>query len=335
MPKIFQTVVKRLQQIVGSASGLIASQPKVGIALSADEQTILAVQQQAGVELSADEQNIIAAPLDAGIAVDVQGAQLQASDAVAAGIETQLNRVNLAPEELDAGVALSADQQSIIALPQHAGVALQTQGAEFNAGRESVGAGISQNAVIKELKTNKFPAFKHTRISGSVVQLTGCASVVEVNGPCGRSDFDTPSNVQGKHDGSVAVCAGATLGARCGRLNGTFPAPFGKDVFTITQVLLRFYYAQTSVLAASCSGGYVFDGGGDTQLFSHGALASVDFLTTPNEFDVTSVIDNDWSNAPLLKPYLIADVGALALGDQVSSDAFEIEITGSFDEPIT
>jgi len=186
------------------------------------------------------------------------------------------------------------------------------------------------STIIKELLMPTVPAANIVQITYDLTSRKGANTATEANGPCGRQDFDTPANAVGIHDTVVATCAGNVLAARCGRLNMTFSPSFGKTNLTIVQVQLHFYYQITRLLTASASGGYTL--GGDTQLFSD--TASANYLTTPRTFDITTAIAGSWTNIDNIGAYLIADIGAAALNDNVSIDAVELEVTATLTEAV-
>lgn len=321
MIRIVQTVRRGGRRLVGSASGFIASVLRAGLQLST-RLRLIGARNLVGVAL-----------LTTLAALLVQRPALALALLGASGLVVMALRVGL---RLSLRTSLRIEQRPAVRLLLaaitgtgtllRAGVRTTLLGVAGVLGLVQLRPALRLAAVIRSYLAPQRPSFEIVRVKYDLTQRKGAASATEANGACGRQDFDTPANATGLRNGTLCTCAGNAVAARCGRLNLAFAATLGKTALTITQVRLHFYYAQTSVLAATCVGGYGFGAGADVQLFSHAALTSPDFLTTANSFDITAAVAGDWARIDSLRTYVTAEIAALALNDSVRVDAVELEV---------
>lgn len=108
----------------------------------------------------------------------------------------------------------------------------------------------------------------------------------------GRSDWTNLVNAVGAADGNVASFAANALGARGGELRLNFQNYLSKTELTITRVIVRYY---VSVAGTTLNNATV-----RLSLFIPGSVYTLATITgdnaTPRFFDITSIIDGDWSN---------------------------------------
>lgn len=327
--KIFQTVRRVIRRLAGGGNGFIASLIRAGVQLSnrlrlIGARNLLGVALLTTLTLLTVQRPALAVGLLGAVGAVLIGLR------VALRLSTRLGlRIDQRPA-VRALLTVIAGSGTLL----RAGLHTTLLGVVGVLGLTRLRPAVRLAAVIRSYLTPQRPAFEVVRVQYDLVQRKGAATATEANGPGGRQDFDTPANATGLRNGTLCTCAGNALAARNGRLNLGFAATLGKTALTITQVRLHFYYAQASVLAASSFGGYGIGAGADVQLFAHAQLTQPDFLTTPNSFDITAAIAGDWSRVDQLRAYFVADIGALALNDNVRFDAVELEITATATQAI-
>lgn len=234
---------------------------------------------------------------------------------------------------IKAGIGVSPTAIEVRESTQPVGVSTSLLGITGTAAHAAHTTGVSAKPVIRQHLTAATTAANLTQITYNLTHRSGSSAATEANGPCGRQDFDTPANAQGIHDGTLCVCAGNAVAARCGRLDLAYADFTNKTELTIASVKLFFYYSQNSLAAASSLGGYNF-GGADTQLFSNAALTSVNFTASPQEFDITAAVAGNWTNLNNLRTYIIADIAALAVNDNINVDAVELEVIATLTDTL-
>lgn len=150
----------------------------------------------------------------------------------------------------------------------------------------------------------------------------------------GTSSVSNPSNANGAPNGTLANMVGDTLQTRSYELRTNGWDTIGlKDSLTIDKVEVRFWARQTGTVLnngnmsfrRSFAPGHI-----PTTLANY--TGNVNFLSSPDVHDVTSIIAGDWDNVRNLRLHVNATMpigGALI---NVDVDAFELHIEASLIE---
>lgn len=322
MAKIFQTVVRRIARaIVSGANGFVASVVKVGVRLNTQFR-LIATELRTGIA-SSPVISLFFTRQNPAITISAKGINGLIQFSVKPALKSVSTLRSAVSVFLKSAVKISQSLRGFSGTFQKHGLLSALKGVigsviVFN--RPSFDA----SAVISDYKAKQTPAANLVQIKYDLAHRSGASSVTEA-AVGGRSDFDTPANAQGRQNGTLCTCAGNALAARSGRIDLSYADFLNKQDLTIQTVRLHFYYAQVSTLAAASTGGYNF-GGADTQLFSNATLSQPDFLTTPQTFDITAAIAGNWANLNTVRTYVVANIGALALNDNVRVDAVELEV---------
>lgn len=139
------------------------------------------------------------------------------------------------------------------------------------------------SALATQGSTVSIPAADVVQVVYSLVHTIGSNAAVstQVTGAA----WTNTTNAQGLPNGTLSSHPGNALSAQDATLTFNFPDFVGKSELTITQVLVRFHYSQTTTVAAN----------GNLQL-KHGAAGTVlatdtgdaDFIAAGRQFDLTA-----------------------------------------------
>lgn len=156
------------------------------------------------------------------------------------------------------------------------------------------------------------------------------ASAVSEEAVGGRTDWASDANATGDHNGSDATIAGNALGARNGRLVLDFADFPNKHLLIIDSVKLHFYSNQAGTIANNGDLKHQWrraTGGAWTTLATH--TGNVDFMTTPQTFDITASIGS-WKDLEALQAGVEFNAAVAEL-QTAAVDAVEIEIVAHLD----
>ncbi len=152
----------------------------------------------------------------------------------------------------------------------------------------------------------------------------------------GRSDFTNVNNAIGLSNGTVASLSSGLLTQTRGRLVlGYSMLPTQYKYLEIEQVIIKYYCRLNLTLAVGVSSMILYwrpNSQADwiqLQEISLSILGSVNYLTTPLEFDITAMVQgasDPWEVINNMQTSFVGTHTGLGLGNTVQLDAIEIEI---------
>lgn len=186
------------------------------------------------------------------------------------------------------------------------------------------GIKVSNRSTGSSAKPQAKAGFKVTETFVRLQRYVGAASIVQ-EAVGGRSDWANPNNATGINNGVNATFAGNALGARGGRLVGSYAASVDKAALTITLVQMRFHVSQSSTVLnnGTLRLGYRINGGGDVLLAA--ITDNQNYIGSSLQFDLTSVVGGSWAALDTLKSFAETNT-PLGNTSAAAVDAFELYV---------
>lgn len=229
---------------------------------------------------------------------------------------------------LDSAAAISSRLVAGPTIPVESAAAISTSA--DGAVQETCAPALNQTTVLlMPQATTDLPAFNLVQ---TVISLVGTyPSDAVTQEAATRSDWTDLASAEGAPGAGSPVSATLTsnaLGGRSGRLVLNYPDSVDKSQLTISKVELHYYVAQSGTVLSNgnLQLGYRFGAGGITTLATH--TGNVNFLSSPDVYDVTSAVAGDWGNIDAIAAAVTASYG-LGIGITASTDAVLLVVTAS------
>lgn len=151
-----------------------------------------------------------------------------------------------------------------------------------------------------------------------------------------RNDWTNVTNAQGDVSGSPhATMTSNTLAARAGGVRLDYGAQFDKTALTITKVELRYYTSQAGTALSNGNLRHMYQIGAAAAVTLATHTGNVNFLTTPESFDITAAIAGSWANVDALDALVEAQYALAPATITASLDAVHLYIEASVTQVLT
>lgn len=326
--KLFQTIIKRITQIVSGGTGVIASETNVGI-----EQTLrveaTASELNVGMAVDADRFTVQPEQLAPGVAVDLLGVEGTTQEELPVGVELSQVGPTISADALPVDVGVSSEQSASVigaeSFPIAVGADMTLLGVEGEAAKPATDIGLAQSAIGPQMVESQTPAASIIQIKYDLVRRVGANAVTET-AVGGRTDWTADADAVGLHNGVQASMTGNALGARGGQLELSYPDALNKSELTITSATLHFYGNTTGTVLNNADVRLLYDVGAGFVLLET-ITGNADFTVTPKSHDISAALDT-WAKHDALRAAVFASA---ALGETwvARCDAVELELTAT------